>query len=160
MIAGTNVRRRRSGLGSHTAKPECSASLRHRDDRDRAPFHEWPMTAGATARTAGTTARRRRSGPGYYTAQLGCYTSKPDCSVPLRHRDDRVLAPFREWSMIAGTDLRRRRSGLGSHTDLPEYSAIERHRDDRDQAPFREWPMIAGATARRRRSGLARHTAK
>src|SRR5262249_48222129 len=103
MIAGTNVRRRRSGLGSHTAKPECSASLRHRDDPDRAPFREWPMTAGATARTAGTTARRRRNGPGYYTAQLGCYTSKPDCSVPLRHPDDPDRAPFPKWAIIPGT---------------------------------------------------------
>ena len=80
MIADTKARRRRSGLGSDTAEPDCSAFLRRRDDRDQAPFREFPMIAD-------TKARRRRSG-------LGSDTAEPDCSAIERHRDDRDQAPF------------------------------------------------------------------
>src|SRR5262252_1202636 len=87
MIADTKARRRRSGLDYGTAQPDWSATVRHRDDRDQAPFPISPMIAD-------TKARRRRSG-------LGSDTAEPDCSAIERHRDDRDQAPFRECPTIA-----------------------------------------------------------
>ena len=124
MIAGTAAQPRRSGPGGNTAQPDCSARLRERGDRDRAPSREWPMSAGRAARP-------RRSGPGGNTAQ-------PDCSARLKLDD--LLIKLGCLVSLLGQHKRKiaakeRRRKTSRQTDLEERSHASSLRTAIPQSP-------------------------
>ena len=97
--ACTTAPHRHNDLGLDIVPQDCSAQLRHRDDRDHAPFLE------SLARAC-TTAPHRH-------IDLGLDITPRDCSAKPRHRDDRDQVPFLRSLARACTTAPHRHIDLG-----------------------------------------------